>query len=846
MYKIRLDIQKFASVQTDSYEGRYLKLTVVEESTSIENNTSTIRWTLESIGGSSSYYTIYNWGVTIAGQTIYAKQTTNWSTEKFPAKKGTKTGTITIEHNADGTASNVAFTLTGKVYSSGTATFNGSIPLTTIPRASQPTISANPTLGSAITINTNRVSSVFTHIIRYTFGNITDTIATNVTDSTSWTPAISLAQQITSSTTGTGTIYCDTYQNGTLIGTKSVGFTATVPSSIVPTISNVSIEEAGSTPSAWGIFLKSKSKIKTTITASGNQGSSISSYNSNVANSSFIYNGTANNYTTGFLTKTGTYNIITTATDTRGRTSAQNTKSYTCVDYNPPSIATAEVKRVNTSGTDDDQGTRVKYTFSASVASASNKNTPNYKLSYHEVGSSTWYTVATWGGSAGSNYSINQTATITNQGGNFDPTKEYEFKFETWDYFTTSAHTIITRIIETGFDLMNFNSSGKSMAIGGVSTRGASEEVLDLNIKTSINGTIETKGNYDAPWYLFKKIIDLTDSGYGRDTYYPVTSNSKIPNGGLHRIMEAVQLNSGVKPTWATHTAGFTSIIDVMATAGGWGTTHAKEIVLEDDYAHSNGRPAWYTQLTNSSKACFYLRGGGKYFIYTDFLTEWTIYTSSTTISSQTVAPTTTVSSNQINKSTIEANLSGNATSADSATNATTFGNGSMKVYGESNEINFGGTNTNGNIYFGYRAKDSRPKPSNFWLGDGSSNLYGRAQYDANGYGLTVTSGTTGVTRGAGSSTITNQQWLKYGRMIHLYVNVITSGSVASGSDIMTGTISTALYPKQVGDGVGYLGARAIIFRVRPDGSFTIRNAGSTSISSGSSISVSVAYISNS
>ena len=66
-----------ASVQTSSYDGRYLKLTVVEESYSIANNTSTIRWTLQSIGGNVNYYTIYNWGVVVNGTTIYGTQTTH-------------------------------------------------------------------------------------------------------------------------------------------------------------------------------------------------------------------------------------------------------------------------------------------------------------------------------------------------------------------------------------------------------------------------------------------------------------------------------------------------------------------------------------------------------------------------------------------------------------------------------------------------------------------------------------------------------------------------------------------------------------------------------------------------
>ena len=104
-----------ASVQTSSYQGRYLKLTVVEESTSIENNTSTLRWTLESIGGSADFYTIYNWGVWVNGQEIYKSQTTKWGSYTFPAATGSRTGTITVPHNADGTASDVGFTLKGSV-----------------------------------------------------------------------------------------------------------------------------------------------------------------------------------------------------------------------------------------------------------------------------------------------------------------------------------------------------------------------------------------------------------------------------------------------------------------------------------------------------------------------------------------------------------------------------------------------------------------------------------------------------------------------------------------------------------------------------------------------------------
>ena len=142
-----------ASVQTSSYDGRYLKLTVVEESYSIANNTSTVRWTLESIGGSVNYYTIYNWGVWVNGQQIYGTQTTNWNSYNFPAKTGSATGTITVAHNADGSAGNVGFQLNGCVYYNRSNSYTGSISLTKIPRQANLTSApdfndeANPTIG---------------------------------------------------------------------------------------------------------------------------------------------------------------------------------------------------------------------------------------------------------------------------------------------------------------------------------------------------------------------------------------------------------------------------------------------------------------------------------------------------------------------------------------------------------------------------------------------------------------------------------------------------------------------------------------------------------------------------
>lgn len=66
--------------------------------------------------------------------------------------------------------------------------------------------------------------------------------------------------------------------------------------------------------------------------------------------------------------------------------------------------------------------------------------------------------------------------------------------------------------------------------------------------------------------------------------------------------------------------------------------------------------------------------------------------------------------------STFAGTLKGNA---DSATIARSLGaDNGMKMYAHnSNEINFGGTNTSTTLYFGYRATDSRPIPAKFVFG---------------------------------------------------------------------------------------------------------------------------------
>ena len=133
-----------ASVQTSSYEGRYLKLTVTATPGTSSQNYSTIYWVIESIGGIESNYTISNYKVVVDGVTRDGDgSTVYWDDYVFPATKGSKGGSFTVQHNSDGTPPrDISFALHGKVFYSGDENKTGSISLSTIPRY----FSSTPTL----------------------------------------------------------------------------------------------------------------------------------------------------------------------------------------------------------------------------------------------------------------------------------------------------------------------------------------------------------------------------------------------------------------------------------------------------------------------------------------------------------------------------------------------------------------------------------------------------------------------------------------------------------------------------------------------------------------------------
>lgn len=171
-------------------------------------------------------------------------------------------------------------------------------------------------------------------------------------------------------------------------------------------------------------------------------------------------------------------------------------------------------------------------------------------------------------------------------------------------------------------------------------------------ITANLNGT----ANF-ASKTQFDDYTQISATSLNQNTWYPVVSMNHIPYTGLHHIKCNIQLNSGTKPSWSTHNAGFTVNLDMLVTASGWGTTSARSIVLDNSYefvTSGSSSPAGYSQMNNSSRAVFWVRGGGSYRIHSDWDANWQLQTSTYTDNSQSVSPTTSYPGVNYNKATLD------------------------------------------------------------------------------------------------------------------------------------------------------------------------------------------------
>lgn len=394
------------------YNGHYhLYMTITQNKRNASTNQSNVTVKMYAQSDSSSYgaYNLDASGNTVK-MTVNGKQVVNKTMAMDFRSKATvqlASWTGAISHGSDGSKKldcSGSFTIDGSSYLSG-GNISCSIQLESIPRATKPTLSASTVaLGSTVTINISPAVSGWTHNIYYRIGT-GDWVrfATDVKSNYSWTVPLGIASSYPTATKGTITIGLNTYNGSTQIGgTQTVNLDITIPASVVPSVSDVTVSEAASGLSNFG-YVQTKSKLKIVASASGSYGSSIRSYVYDIGSQS--YSGLENTYTMGEVVRdSDTVAVTVTVTDSRGRT-ASKTVSITVLAYSPPQITHFECSRCgDANGSANANGQYLKVTFGYSVSPLNNKNKASYLLKYSV------YDDGKWGGlTSGTQYTYSGT-----------------------------------------------------------------------------------------------------------------------------------------------------------------------------------------------------------------------------------------------------------------------------------------------------------------------------------------------------------------------------------------------------------------------------------------------------
>lgn len=373
-----------------------------ENSTNVANNTSNITCTATFSARGANWSTSYASSLTIYwhdNRENYDRQVASISfagINKWETK--TASGIINVTHHDDGTLSGYAYAYFNK---GGTTTSwacnSGGVStdwtgLTTIARASQPTISPSTTfnIGDTITINTNRKSSAFTHTITLYFGNYSYQIGTGITDSIAFdtsTIANEMYQQIPNAKVGEGNVTAVTYNGSTQIGTKNVIFKANVTNSD-PTFS-MEYEDINSRTETITDnnqqIIRNNSNLQVAVT-----NAQAKNY-ATLDRAEVVINGTT--YTGSFrgsnsTIDVGTLNLSSNTTavvsviDSRGIATSKNLE-ITILDWVLPS-AIINLQRENNFYSETNINVNAEY------SSLDNKNTISIKVREKQVNSSTW------------------------------------------------------------------------------------------------------------------------------------------------------------------------------------------------------------------------------------------------------------------------------------------------------------------------------------------------------------------------------------------------------------------------------------------------------------------------
>jgi len=403
---------------------------------------------------------------------------------------------VWVPHNPDGSKTLYA-SASFDTRVVGVLTASNSATLTTIPRASSPTTSKSTvTFGESFDIYTHRKSTAFTHDVYVGVNNDINSltkIADKIPTDTTWTLPVDWKNKFPDSSVKL-LIRVYTFNGNTNLGRIDSPLVAIKPSSDM--LPSATIEDKDETEcyKKYGGYVKHQSKIKIAVKPEYR-------YRATKKDERLKINGELPPVDESSLTpQKDKITIEAMITDSRDST-IMVTKELQIIDWHAPVLTGVKVERCKANGESDAAGNYVNIKYSADVANVNDKNT---KIIEYEL---------TRQGSYDGVQETEVLSTFKTSGSKVLPCHgdySWDIKVSLRDDFETTEYTMP---IGTAFTLVDYNQSGRGMAIGKVAEQ---PNLFEIDIATKFNKEFSGKGvAYDLkPAELqVVKLLTNTESG---------------------------------------------------------------------------------------------------------------------------------------------------------------------------------------------------------------------------------------------------------------------------------------------------------------------------------------------
>lgn len=176
--------------------------------------------------------------------------------------------------------------------------------------------------------------------------------------------------------------------------------------------------------------------------------------------------------------------------------------------------------------------------------------------------------------------------------------------------FATALTNAETRITQTENSI---NLKADKTTVEGINTRLQSAEAkitpdaIKLTVKEQTESIAASAAKRTALWVDARSLDE--------NKYYPITIKLHTTVPYIITVQRSLDSALG-KPSWSTHSGGFSVMCRWRSNGAGWGTIPVKRTILDFTFGHTTAEPIGSIgQMTNDSLEYIYVRGGSMYHV---------------------------------------------------------------------------------------------------------------------------------------------------------------------------------------------------------------------------------------